>query len=131
MSLTPADSIEILALAARADGCATARDADGYAELFTEDAVMDGDQGTVRGRQALRKAVARVWANEPSGTLHLTLNAVIDDTDRDPAINSLLLLLTPGVSTSPTGAAEIRQVVSRTPEGWRIRLRTIKLMVPA
>jgi ketosteroid isomerase-like protein len=117
MSLTPADSIEILALAAKADGYATARDADGYAELFTEDAMMDGDQGTVRGRQALRTAVARVWANEPSGTLHLTLNAVIDDTGHDPAVDSLLLLLTPGASTSP--------------EGWRIRLRTIKLMVPA
>jgi uncharacterized protein (TIGR02246 family) len=131
MSLAATDSLAIFALGARADACATARDADGYAELFTEDAVMDGDQGVVRGREALRAAVARVWATEPPGTLHLTLNAVIDDTGPDPAINSLLLLVSPGASTSSIGAADIHQVVSRTPGGWRIRLRTIKLMARA
>ena len=72
MSLTALDSLEIMHLAARADNCATARDADGYAELFTEDGQMTGVMGHARGRAALRDAVAAVWAAEPSHTLHLT-----------------------------------------------------------
>ena len=72
MSLTALDSLEIMQLAARADNCATARDADGYAELFTEDGQMTGVMGHARGRAALRDAVAAVWAAEPSHTLHLT-----------------------------------------------------------
>jgi hypothetical protein len=39
---------------------------------------MDGDRGTVHGREALRAAVAGVWAAEPSRPLHLTLKAVVD-----------------------------------------------------
>lgn len=65
MTLDAADSLEILQLVARADACATARDADGYAALFTEDAVMEGAMGTAHGRAALRAAVARVWDNNP------------------------------------------------------------------
>lgn len=50
MSLSTADSIEILQLVARADACATARDADGYAALFTEDGGMSGAMGDVSGK---------------------------------------------------------------------------------
>jgi hypothetical protein len=50
MSLEPSDSLEILQLVARADTCASEHDADGYVELFTEDALMAGDQGDVHGR---------------------------------------------------------------------------------
>lgn len=48
MSLTAAESLEIIQLVTRADNCATARDANGYAELFTEDGVMTGDKGSAR-----------------------------------------------------------------------------------
>jgi ketosteroid isomerase-like protein len=65
MSLGASDSVAILQLVARADACASARDADGYTALFTEDAVMDGDMGTAEGRSALRDAVARVWPPSP------------------------------------------------------------------
>ncbi len=126
MSLTPADSLAILQLAARADACATARDADGYAELFTEDALMEGDQGDVHGRDALRAAVAGVWAAEPPGTLHLTLNALVEDAAPSPTVTSVLLLLSPGAPSAAIVSADIRQVVRHTSSGWRIQSRTIR-----
>jgi uncharacterized protein (TIGR02246 family) len=126
MSLSPSDSLEILQLVAQADACASARDADGYVELFTEDALMEGDQGTVHGRGALRTAVAAVWASELPGTLHLTLNALIHDTAPNPTVTSVLLLVTPGPSTASIGSADIRQVVRDTDSGWRIQSRTIR-----
>ena len=44
MTLSTADRLEILDVIARADWAATRRDADAYVQLFTEDAVLDGDQ---------------------------------------------------------------------------------------
>ncbi len=125
MTLDAADSLEILQLVARADACATARDADGYAALFTEDAVMDGAMGTVHGRAALRDAVAQVWDKEPAATLHLTLNAVIDSSSPEPSVESVMLMVTPGVSPAVVGSAKVRQTVTRSRSGWRISSRTI------
>jgi hypothetical protein len=79
VTLEASDSLEILQLIARADARATARDADGYVALFTEDAVMEGATGSASGRDALAAAVARVWDGEAPGTLHLMLNAVIEE----------------------------------------------------
>ncbi len=59
MSLTAAESLEIIQLITRADNCATARDANGYVELFTEDGAMTGAKGTARGRAALRDTSPR------------------------------------------------------------------------
>jgi ketosteroid isomerase-like protein len=118
-------SIAILQLVARADACATRRDADGYAALFTDDAVMDGEMGTVEGQSALRDAVAKVWAAEPAGTLHLTLNAVIDESGEEPAVDSVMLMVGAGPSPNVLGSALIRQTVRDTPGGWRISRRRI------
>ena len=68
------------------------------AHLFTDDGVMDGDMGTVKGHAALRDAVARVWAAEPAGTLHLTLNAVIDTSGSEPSVESVMLMVASGAS---------------------------------
>ena len=118
-------SIAILQLVARADACATRRDADGYAALFTDDAVMDGEMGTVEGQSALRDAVAKVWAAEPAGTLHLTLNAVIDESGEEPVVDSVMLMVGAGPSPNVLGSALIRQTVRDTPGGWRISRRRI------
>ena len=67
-----------------ADNCATARDAEGYAELFTDEGVMTAVMGTARGGAALRDAVTDVWTAEPPRTLHLTLNVTIDESGPDP-----------------------------------------------
>ena len=125
MSLGASDSVAILQLVARADACASARDADGYTALFTEDAVMDGDMGTAEGRSALRDAVARVWAAEPAGTLHLTLNAVLDESGAEPAVDSVMLMVGTGSSPRILGSARVRQTVRHAPGGWRISARTI------
>ena len=125
MTLEASDTLEILQLVARADACATARDAEGYAALFTDDAVMDGDMGSTSGRDALATAVARIWDGEAPGTLHLTLNAIIEESGPEPSVASTLLLLTP-LSPSPVaGTSQVRQRVRRTPSGWRISSRTI------
>jgi hypothetical protein len=126
--LAPADALALLQLAARADTLATQRDAAGYAALFTQDAVMDGDEGRVTGREELQATVARVWDAEPAGTLHLTCNAVIDEAASTPAVASILLLLTPRPSGLVGQAARVFQRFLQTPEGWRIRSRHIKMI---
>jgi hypothetical protein len=125
--LAPADALALLQLAARADTCATSRDAAGYAALFTENAVMDGDEGQVTGRAALAAAVVRVWDAEPPGTLHLTCNAVIDESASTPAVASILLLLTPQSPGLVSRAAYVFQRFLQTPEGWRIDSRHITM----
>jgi hypothetical protein len=124
MTLSAEDSLEILQLVARVDACATLRDADGYAALFTDDATMDGDMGQA-GAQDLGETVSRVWAAEPPGTLHLTLNAVIEESGPQPTVTSTLLLLAPASSSPLFGSASVRQTVRRTPVGWRVAARTI------
>ena len=126
MSLTAAESLEIMQLVARADNCATARDAEGYAELFTEEGVMTGVMGTARGRAALRDAVTDVWTAEPPRTLHLTLNVAIDESGRDPTVTSVMLMVTREAKPALLGSSLVRQVVRRTAEGWRIASRDIQ-----
>lgn len=125
MTLGPGDTLEILQLVARADSCATARDAEGYAALFTEDAVMDGDMGRAEGRAQLAETVARVWGREPPGTLHLTLNAVVDDTEPNPIVTSTMLMVGAGAASGIVGSAQVIQTVLRTDHGWRIKERRI------
>lgn len=126
MSLTALQSLEIMQLVARADNCATARDADGYAQLFTEDGEMTGVMGHARGRAALRDAVAAVWAAEPSHTLHLTLNVTIDESGPDPTVDSVMLMVTRDAKPDVHGSALVRQVVRRTQQGWKIASREIE-----
>jgi uncharacterized protein (TIGR02246 family) len=127
VSLSAADSLEIVQLVTRADNCATARDADGYARLSTEDGVMTGAMGSASGRAGLREAVTAVWAAEPPRTLHLTLNVTIDESRADPTVTSIMLTITREETRRVLGSAFIRQVVRRTPEGWRIVSRDIRL----
>lgn len=125
MSFGPADTLAILQLVARADDCASARDAEGYAALFTEDAVMDGDMGRAEGRAQLAGTVAGVWAREPVGTLHLTLNAVVDDSAKGIVVSSTMLMVVSGSPGGVIGSARVLQTVRRTDEGWRIAERRI------
>lgn len=124
-ALAAADALAILQLAVEADSRATRRDAAGYAALFTEDGVMEGDMGHVSGRDALAETVARVWENEPPGTLHLTCNAVADASASTPAVLSILVMLRPEPSGVAIEAADVVQQFRRTPEGWKISSRQI------
>jgi uncharacterized protein (TIGR02246 family) len=125
VSLDPADTLEILQLVARVDNCASTRDAEGYAALFTEDAVMDGDMGRAEGRAQLAETVARVWAREPAGTLHLTLNAVVDESATETVVSSTMMMVASSSPGSVIGSARVVQTVRRTDEGWRIAERRI------
>jgi hypothetical protein len=125
VTLTAEDSTVVLQLVTRADTLATARDADAYVELFTADATMDGAIGAATGRAQLRETVARVWAGEPPGTLHLTLNAVIDEDGADIVVNSVMLVVGSGAAPAIVGTARVRQTVVQTRRGWRIVERTI------
>jgi hypothetical protein len=124
-ALAATDALTILRLAAEADTCATRRDAAAYAALFTEDGVMDGDMGHVAGRGALTAAVARVWESEAPGTLHLTCNAVVDDSGPAPTVASLMVMLIPQDAGVAVAAADIVQRFAQTPEGWKIQSRHI------
>jgi hypothetical protein len=86
---------------------------------------MEGAMGSANGRDALAVAVARVWDGEAPGTLHLTLNAIIEESVPEPSVVSTLLLITPLSSAPVAGTAEVRQRVRRTSSGWRISSRTI------
>ena len=97
VTLSDADRLAILDLITQADEAATRRDADGYVALFTEDAVLDGTQGTYAGRAALRQSVGPVWAAEGPVSLHLTLNPVIEPGPGDGLAvrRSVLLIVDP------------------------------------
>jgi uncharacterized protein (TIGR02246 family) len=125
MTLDANDKLALIELVNRADTYATKRDGARYAALFTEDARMDGSVASVQGRDELERTVARIWAAEPAGTRHLTVNITIDDTQPDPEIHSTLVLVVPGNPATITSVADIRQVAVRTPDGWRIHSRTI------
>ena len=80
----------------------------------------DGDQGTDHGREALRRGPAQVWGAEPTGTLPLTLDPVID---ADPVSSaaagarSVLLIIDPGTPPAVVAAAGITQYQRRGADG--------------
>jgi ketosteroid isomerase-like protein len=125
VTLTAAESLEILELVALVDDCATARDASAYAELFTEDGTLTGVTGTATGRAALRDAVGAAWAAEPPETMHVTLNATIDESGPEPEVRSVMLIVTRGPAPRVLGSALVSQLVQRTADGWRVASRVI------
>jgi ketosteroid isomerase-like protein len=129
MSLAVSDRLDILDVLARADNAASRRDPDAYVELFTDDVVLDGDQGIHVGKERLRQAVAPIWAGEGARTLHLTLNATLEivGSGTDEVIaNSVLLIVRPGASPQILTAAIITQHLRRIGTSWRIAHRTVK-----
>jgi uncharacterized protein (TIGR02246 family) len=125
MSLPAADQLDILDVVTRADEAASRRDADGYAALFTEDAVLDGSQGQHAGRAALRASVGPIWAAEGPATLHLTLNPVIETDGAEAVVRSVLLIVDPVPPVTIRTAAAITQRLRREAGQWRIARRTV------
>lgn len=125
VSLSAEDSLAILQIVTEADDRASARDVDGYIDLFTEDAVMTGVMGAATGHAELARTIAGAWFEEPAWTLHLTLNPTIEETDDEPAVHSLTLMITPGDPPQILRIARVRQIMRWTSEGWRIAAREI------
>ena len=126
MTLSTADRLEILDVVGRADAAATRRDAEAYAELFTEDAVLDGSQGR-HPAATLRESVGSIWAAEGATTLHLTLNPVIDPSNvpDEAVVSSVLLIVAPAAPITIITAAAITQKLRRSGSTWRISRRTV------
>jgi ketosteroid isomerase-like protein len=126
--VSTSDRVEILEILYRADAAATARDVDGYVGLFTEDAVLDGEQGIHVGKAALRAAVESVWRGEVPHSLHFTLNPVVvpDRAGAERALaESVLLIVSPSPSAEILVTANITQELRRAGADWRISRRTV------
>jgi hypothetical protein len=126
VTLSTADRLEILDVVGRADAAATRRDAEAYANLFTTDAVLEGSQGR-HPAAALRESVGPIWAAEGTGTLHLTLNPIIDpgDVPDEAVVSSVLLIVAPAPPITIITAAAITQKLRRSGNTWRISRRTV------
>ena len=125
------DRLDILELLARADDAASRRDVTTYIALFSDDASLEGDKGTHRGKDALRSIVAEVWESEGAATLHLTLNSVLQPIADQPAAvlaTSTLLIVAPGAPPQLQSVSAISQLVVKIDGGWRIARRTVHLL---
>jgi uncharacterized protein (TIGR02246 family) len=130
MTLSAADRLEILDVISRADWAASRRDAAAYADLFTDDVVLDGAQGRHAGQDALRASVGPIWAAEGPASLHLTLNPIIEareTTDGHAVTRSILLIIEPVPRPAIRTAAVITQTLRRTGGSWRISRRTVAI----
>lgn len=128
MTLDPADRLDILDLLARADNAATGRDVDAYVALFSDDGVLDGEKGEHRGRQALAETVGSVWAAEGDASVHLTLNAVIEDTPDGPEraiATTQLVIIDPARPPTIKSLATVVQHLEKVPTGWQITRRSV------
>jgi uncharacterized protein (TIGR02246 family) len=79
MALSAQDRVEIMQLVARYNQAADTRDAEAWANTFTEDGVFIKDaRPEVKGRTALAKNIRDL---PPTNSRHWTLNLVIDGDD--------------------------------------------------
>ena len=72
----------------------------------------------IRSGEALRRGLAEVWGAEAAGTLHLTLNPVIDADPDSPAAavaRSVLLIIAPGTPPVLVTTARITRTCAATP----------------
>lgn len=122
--LSAADLQTIENLVRGADEAATRRDDAGYAALYAEDGIMEGNKGNAKGRAAIRAAVKIVWAQEPAGSEHLTRDITIAEEASQVIARSNLTIIAPG-STTPFAQASVAQTIRWTDEGWRIARRLI------
>lgn len=126
--LSAADRLDIIDVISRADWAASRRDAAAYADLFTDDAVLDGTQGRHEGKDALLASLGPIWAAEGPASLHLTLNPVIEareSSDGHAVTRSILLVVEPGPPPVLRTTAVITQTLRRSGWSWRISRRTV------
>jgi ketosteroid isomerase-like protein len=128
MTLSAVDRLDILDILARADPAASRRDADAYLAYFTDDAVLDGAVGEHKGKTQLRQSVGPIWQAEGATSVHLTMNAVIDPVDDQPAravATSRLLILEDASPVSIRNVSTIVQHLVKVGTDWRIERRTV------
>jgi len=104
------------------------QDAEGWADVFTEDGYYyDGGGKEVVGREAL-VAYARQFGPDYSGRFHIVTNPFIA-VEGDTAKAHSYFLIVEGLTPCLSGTYD-DQVV-RTPKGWRIKRRVVSVLHPA
>lgn len=128
MTLSTEDRLDILEVLARADDAASRRDADAYASLLTEGAVLEGEKGEFHGREDIRRAVVEVWNSEGDATVHLTLNAVIEGsigTNDEVVAHSTLMIVTAESTPKMLTISRITHDLRKEQGSWRIARRKV------
>ena len=127
-----ADRARIRELTARYNRCFDDGDAEGFAENFTEDGVMEVAGGfEVKGRAGLTE----MCRHTPYGVVHVTVDATVEiDGDRAVQDVTVLVLQRPKPDAAP---AERRTTLERTgryhdelvrtADGWRFARRSVVL----
>jgi ketosteroid isomerase-like protein len=128
LMLSTSDRLAILDVVTRADAAATRRDADAYVSFFTDSAVLDGSMGEYSGKDLLRESVGPIWAAEGTMSVHVTLNAVVDEVDGHPdraVVSSHLLILKIDTAIALYGLSAVVQHLVRVEGNWLIGRRSV------
>jgi ketosteroid isomerase-like protein len=124
MALTAQDRIDITDLVNRHGQLVDAGELDQAGELFTPDVTYDVTDlgfGTLHGRAALREAALALGQANPVG--HHVTNIVITQLDDGSArVRSKGIGIT---AIGTAGSATYDDLVTRHPDGWKIRKRTV------
>jgi hypothetical protein len=128
--LSASDRAEIAEVVTRADTMATQRDAEGYAALFTSDAVLEGSEGVHQGSESLRQDAGAIWSAEGVISVHLTLNvdvAEVGGRSDQAQATSVLVILAGGHATEIRTVAFIEQDLVKEERRWRISRRSVRV----
>lgn len=127
------DRTRIRELTARYNRCYDEGDAAAFAQLFTEDGVMDVEGGFhVEGRDGLTEMCGRM----PWGIMHVTVDPIIE-VDGDAATQWVTLLVLrragaegsdgPAPASTLTSTGRYTDELVRTEAGWRFKRRSVVL----
>ena len=120
-----ADRLELHEIPGRYGDCIDGRDWDGLARIFTEDAVFDlTDLGVplLEGLAAIQRFMD-VDATHPLS--HLMTNVYVDETPGGVRLSSRIVAIR---EDRRVDSGRYRDVVVKTPDGWRIRHRVFTLL---
>lgn len=113
------DHEEIRKLLARYCFAIDSRDAEAWADLFTEDGVFDYKMGEpLVGREALRHFVSTI----PADRHHFTMNEIIE-VDADNATVRAYALVTKESPPVISAVGDYEDTLHRTSGGWRFQRR--------
>lgn len=137
MSLSSREELEIVRLHARYARAVSCNDIDGYADLFTDDAIWERKRGApgtpydtplrVEGRDAIRKLLSDHPVEK--ATQYISANSVVDGDQNHADASSTLLVVkvaSSGYSIVVIGTCE--DVFEKTATGWKFRYRGISLL---
>ncbi len=126
-----ADELEIRNLLNRMAHLADGSDVDEYVACFTEDALWETPNDSLRGRDAIRASAyerRRAGMQGPgSDSCHVVTNQVVSFDGPDGASSQSYMLYVVSTRSNPEirAMARYRDTLSRTSEGWRLAERRI------